>query len=177
MRYTIKVEWEQENGSLVTAELGIVESSVCQSAADVGLRLTDVKPLLSRLQQLVVAEQLRQHCRQSRACPSCRRPRNIKDYRVRRLDTVLGQVTVEAPRFVGCQDCGQLAVVAPLSQLLPQRVLPELCHLQAQLATELPYRRATALLRELLPATGGLTPVTMRHRTLPRGQQNGAGTL
>ena len=37
--------------------------------------------------------------------------------------------------------------------------------------TELPYCRAAALLHELLPATGGLTAVTTRHRTLAVGSK------
>jgi hypothetical protein len=45
----------------------------------------------------------------------------------------------------------------PLSKkLLPERVSPELRHLQAKLAAQLPYRQAAALLEELLPQTGGL---------------------
>ena len=71
MRYTIKVEWEQEDGSVATAEPGTLEAHSCQSAADVGLKLADVKPLLTRLQEVVVTEQLRQYCQQARPCPSC----------------------------------------------------------------------------------------------------------
>ena len=58
MRYTVKLEWEQENGDLGIVELGVVDSTACESAADVGLRLGDVKPLLARLQEIVVSEQL-----------------------------------------------------------------------------------------------------------------------
>jgi hypothetical protein len=171
MQYTIKAEWEQEDGSVIVAELGTIEGEACQSASDVGLKLADVKPLLTRLQEVVVREQLRNYCHQSRRCSCCQRQRNVKDYRQRRLDTVLGQITVQAPRFEGCPVCDQKHVFSPISRLLPQRVLPELHHLQARLATELPYRQATALLRELLPSTGGLTPVTTRQRTLAVGQR------
>jgi hypothetical protein len=95
----------------------------------------------------------------------------VKDYRQRRLDTVLGQITVQAPRFEGCPVCDQKHVFSPISRLLPRRVLPELHHLQARLATELPHRQATAFLRELLPSTGGLTAVTTRRGTLAVGQR------
>jgi hypothetical protein len=37
--------------------------------------------------------------------------------------------------------------------------------LQIKLVAELPYRRATELLRELLPQTAGITPMTTRNRT------------
>ena len=45
---------------------------------------------------------------------------------------------------------------SPVSELLPERVSPELRHLQAKLAAQFPYRQAAALLEELLPETGGL---------------------
>jgi pentose-5-phosphate-3-epimerase len=60
-------------------------------------------------------------------------------------------------------------VTSPLTELLPSRLLPELRHLQAKLAAELPYRRAAELLRELLPETGGITAMTTRSRTLAIG--------
>ena len=82
---------------------------------------------------------------------------------------MFGRITIDAPRFEGCRSCDQQHAFSPVSRLLPNRSLPELCHLQAKLSAELPYRRATALLRELLPNTGGLTPVTTRQRTLAVG--------
>jgi hypothetical protein len=41
--------------------------------------------------------------------------------------------------------------------------------MQTKLAAELPYRRATELLRELLPQTGGVTPMATRNRTMRIG--------
>jgi hypothetical protein len=54
---------------------------------------------------------------------------------------------------------------------LPEGVSPELRHLQAELAAHLPYRRAAALLEELLPETGGLNYATTRNRTLAVGNR------
>jgi hypothetical protein len=50
-------------------------------------------------------------------------------------------------------------------------VSPELRHLQAKLAAQLPYRQAAALLDELLPETGGLNHATTRNRTLAVGKR------
>jgi hypothetical protein len=96
MQYRVKIEWNQEDGSFATAEFGQVECGPCQSAADVGVKLADAKPLLARLQQVVVSQQLRDYCAASRPCPSCQARRNLKDYRTRRLDTVLGRIAVDA---------------------------------------------------------------------------------
>jgi hypothetical protein len=60
---------------------------------------------------------------------------------------------------------------SPLTALLPERVLPELCHLQAELSAELPYARAAATLRKFLPVTGGLSAMTTRNRTLIVGKR------
>ncbi len=69
-----------------------------------------------------MTEQLRQHCDSARLCPSCKEPRNVKDYRKRRVDTVLGSLVVSAPRFDSCRSCGDERVVSPISQLLPRRL-------------------------------------------------------
>ncbi len=171
MQYRVKMEWKQEDGSIATAELGQVECGRCQSAADVGLKLADAKSLLARLQQVVVSQQLHDYCAAARLCSSCQTRRNLKDYRIRRLDTVLGRVAVDSPRFDGCRYCGDDHVVSPLSRLLPKRVTPELHHLQAKFSAELPYGRAAELLQELLPETGGLTTMTNRNRTLAVGKE------
>src|SRR5262249_11813441 len=47
----------------------------------------------------------------------------------------------------------------------------ELRHLQAKLAAQYPYRRAAAILGELLPNTGGLNHATTRNRTLAIGKR------
>jgi hypothetical protein len=169
MQYRVKVEWENEDGGLETAELGQVETGPCLTESDVGLKLVAAKEIMARLQAVVTTQQLQRHCEAARCCPSCQAPRNVKDYRTRTLDTVLGRLVLDAPRFDSCRACGQRGVKSPLTQLLTSRVLPELRHLQAKFAADLPYRRAAELLRELLPQTGGITAVTTRNRTLAIG--------
>lgn len=62
MHFTIKVEWQREDGVAETVELATVYARPCQAAADVGLQLEDGKQFLFRLQELIVGEQLRRHC-------------------------------------------------------------------------------------------------------------------
>ena len=69
----------------------------------------------------------------------------------------------------GCRHCGERLIISPVSELLLGRVSPELRHLQVELAAQLPYRQAAALLEELLPKTGGLNYATTR-----RSQERGA---
>jgi len=141
-----------------------VDRGACRSAEDVGLQLADAKPILGRLQEIVVSEQLERYCEAVRPCPRCHRRRHLKDYRQRRYDTVFGRLVVGAPRFDGCRHCGERRITSPVSELLPEPVSPELRHLQVKLAAQLPYRQAAALLEELLPETGGLNYATTRNR-------------
>ena len=126
LEFTITVNWRREDGSIATTQLGTLDRGACRSAEDVGLQLADAKPLLGRLQEIVVNEQLERYCEAVRPCPRCHRRRHLKDYRRRRFYTVFGKLVVRVPRFDGCRHCGELFIASPVSELLPDRVSPEL---------------------------------------------------
>jgi hypothetical protein len=101
--YRVKVEWEEADGRIATADLGQVECGACQSSADVGLKLADSKPILAPLQQVIVTQQLRRYCETARLCPSCQRRRHLKDHRCGDLLTIrsrsrYGCVASESPQ-------------------------------------------------------------------------------
>lgn len=48
-------------------------------------------------------------------------------------------------------------MVHPLSKALTNRATPELEYLQAKWASHLPYRQATAMLKEVLPLDKGIS--------------------
>ena len=50
MRFIVKVEWQEEDGTIARADLGQIDSNALQSASDVGLKLSDTKPILTQLQ-------------------------------------------------------------------------------------------------------------------------------
>jgi hypothetical protein len=92
------------------------------------------------------------------------------------------EIQIHGSERVGKRRCaphGLMAAVVVVNDSLPlryrtcllERVNPELRHLQAQLAAQLPYRQAAALLEELLPETGGLNYSTTRNRTLAVGKR------
>jgi hypothetical protein len=56
LEFTITVNWRREDGSIATTQLGTLDRSTCRSAEDVGLQLADAKPILGRLQEIVVSE-------------------------------------------------------------------------------------------------------------------------
>src|SRR6266446_8011113 len=88
LEFTITVNWRREDGSIATTQLGTLDRGACRSAEDVGLQLADAKPILGRLQEIVIGEQLQRYCEAVRPCPRCHRRRHLKDYRCRRFDTV-----------------------------------------------------------------------------------------
>jgi hypothetical protein len=171
MQFTIRVEWQQDDGCLASSSVATINLEACQSAADVGLKLAEGKRILNRMEQIVMDEQLRRYCEEKRTCSVCGRRRHLKDNRARKFYTVFGKLSVNAPRFDGRCGCGVGRIVSPLSELLSKRLSPELCDLQIKLAAQLPYRKASAILRDLLPDTGGFSHETTRNRTLAVGKR------
>ena len=156
MRWNIIVECVGEDGKRSTITLGTIERLAGSTTAEnLGVNLQESKQIANRLQDTVVKQQLQEHCEQRRKCLTCGRLRPIKDFRCRRLDTVLGTVRLRVPRYRYCK-CGcDTQVCNPISEVLSGRVTPELRHLQVSLGAQLSYRKAADLLRMLLPPVGG----------------------
>src|SRR5271170_2015269 len=98
MRWNIIVECVGEYGKQSTITLGTIERlAESTTAENIGVNLQESKQIANRLQDTVVKQQLQEHCEQRRKCLSCGRLRPIKDFRRRRLDTVLG-TALDPPR-------------------------------------------------------------------------------
>ena len=172
MRSTITVEYMGEDGNKSTAVLGVIERAADGTVPEnVGVNLNESKQLLHCLQQTVVGQQLHEHCEHKRKCSSCGTSRSIKDYRRRRLDTVLGTVRPKTPRCRACRHCAGSQGSNPVAELLPDRATPELPHLHVSLGTQIPYRKPGHVLRELLPPTGGTNHTTTRSRVMTIGER------
>jgi hypothetical protein len=172
MRWNIIVECIGEDGKQSTNTLGTVERLAGSTTAEnLGVNLQESKQIANRLQDTVVNQQLQEHCEQRRKCLACGGLRPIKDFRCGPLDTVLGTVRLRVPRYRYCK-CGcDTQVCNPISEVLSDRVTPELRHLQVSLGAQLSYRKAADLLRMLLPPTGGTTHTTTRARLIAVGER------
>src|SRR5580700_9242549 len=134
MRWNIIVECVGEDGQQSTITLGTVERLAGSTTAEnLGVNLRESKQIANRLQDIVVKQQLQEHCEQRRKCLTCGKRRPVKDFRCRRLDTVLGTVRLRVPRYRRCQCRSGTQVWGPISEVLPGRVTPELRHLQVVL--------------------------------------------
>jgi len=144
------------------------------NADTLGLSLADGKGLLQQLQQAIFGAQADELCNLHRICQCCHRWNPIKDYRLRKIDTVFGTVSLRSPRIVSCPCEPPWYLELPVSPLVPffrERATPELQLLEAKLCSGLSYRRAASLLREFLPVSAKFNHVTLRNRTLRVGQR------
>src|SRR5260370_42214300 len=158
MRWNMILECVGEDGTESTITLTIERLAGSTSAENLGVNLQESKQIVNRLQDTIVKQQLEEHCEHRRKCFTCGRLRPVKDYRGRRLDTVLGTVRLRVPRYRRCQCRSGTQVWNPISEVLSGRVTPELRHLQVSLGAQISYRKAADLLRMLLPPMGGNYP-------------------
>ena len=79
LEFTITVNWRREDGTIATTQLATVARGACRSAEDVGLQLADAKPILGRLQEIVVSKQL-----PSQRVESGRRRHRVMEHRLSR---------------------------------------------------------------------------------------------
>ena len=104
MRWNIIAKCVGDDGEQSTIALGTIERLAGSTTAEnLGINLQESKQIVNRLQDAVVKHQLREHCEHRRKCLTCGRPRPVKDYRRRRLETVLGTVRVTVPRYRCCR--------------------------------------------------------------------------
>ena len=86
----------------------------------------------------------------------------------RKVQTLFGTITVDAPRIRVCSCRAGSGFVdvsqSPLAELIPDRCTPELRRLQAELSARHSYRESARLLETLLPC-GSVNHATMRNRT------------
>jgi hypothetical protein len=146
------------------------------NTADLGLTLSEAKPLLARVRQAIVAAQAGDLAARRPECPSCSGRCHVNGRRCHLLATPFGQVTEQLPRF-RCVGCGHIerSVTWPSHC----RSTPELDRLRVHLSALMPFRVAADVPRHLLPADIGTSSGTLRAHTLesgPRLRNNPSGT-
>lgn len=129
--------------------------------------MAEGKATLAGLQHVLITAQADAHSHRRRQCSHCKAPRPLKDHRTHRLVSLFGVVEVRAPRFGPCR-CGVACrrSLTPVAEIMPDRCTPEYERVLAGMGGALPYRRARALLAELLPLDTPPEVETIRRRTL-----------
>jgi hypothetical protein len=169
MEWVVKLEAKSGWGDVETIEVGRLERPVVGlMAEEAGLTLAEGKNLLGELARLVLQTQMEEFTTCSRVCSDCMKLRPLRDSRTRKIQTLFGTITVDAPRISACPCRSAWGFVdvssSPLAELLPDRCTPELRRLQAELSARHSYRETARLLKTLLPC-GPANHATMRNRT------------
>jgi hypothetical protein len=139
-----------------------------RSLSKLGLTLAEGRALLARAQDFLVSQQVDGWMSGETSCRRCGAALSHKDSRSIVVRTVYGNVAVRSPRLWSCP-CRAApgtarSSMSPLCNALPKRVTPELEYLQVEWAAHLPYRQATALLKEVLPLDDQISFSGTRHR-------------
>lgn len=169
MDWVVKLEAKTGWGEVETIEVGKIERRVVGlTAEEIGLTLAEGKDLLAELARLVLQTQMEEFSTCARVCTECLKLRRLRDSRTRKIQTLFGTITVDAPRISVCpcrNDWGFVDLSqSSLTNLLPDRCTPELRRLQAEMSARHSYREAARLLATLLPCEP-MSHATMRHRT------------
>ena len=137
---------------------------------DLGLTLFETKRLLARLQQEIVAAQVRDHAVRKPACSRCGGGCRVKDYQNHVVATLFGRLTMRLPRF-RCAACGggEPGIDWPSHC----RSTPELDRSQAHLSALMTYRPAADLLGQLFPVDAAKHHETLRRHALKVGETRG----
>jgi hypothetical protein len=131
MEWVLKLEASNGWGEMETIEVGRLERRVVGlTAEELGLTLAESKTLLGELGRLVLQTQVEEFISCARVCRSCLKLRRLRDQRTRKIQTLFGAITVDAPRISVCSCKGGPGFVdvswSPLTELLPDRCTPEL---------------------------------------------------
>jgi len=177
MKITIRVEITTDWDETDTFEICQLERPYRQLEPErIGLSLAEGKDVLHRLQRIVVAAQAEEVCMLRRFCTRCHRFLELKDRRIRKVDTVFGTVPFRSARIVccPCETPFQMEYpYSPMTEFAPERATAELLSLEARLSAQMPYRQVVAMMREFLPVRKTLNHVTVRNRALRAGARRG----
>jgi hypothetical protein len=141
-------------------------------AETLGLHLTEAKDLLQRVQEVVVAEQVRGYLDEQLPCPECERPRRHKDATTIVLRTLFGSLHLRSPRWWHCSCRSQpTRTFSPLAAALPERTMPELLYLETKFSGLISYGQSASLLAETLPLGRNLHATTVRRHAQASAQR------
>jgi len=137
-----------------------------------GLHLTDAKDLLQKVQEVVIAEQVRSCLDEQVACPECGRARRHKDTTSIVLRTLFGTLHVRSPRWWQCACRPQpTRTFSPLAAALVERTTPELLYLESKFSGLIAYGLSASLVGETLPLGRPLHATTVRRHAQASGER------
>ena len=138
MDVQILVETIVDDGSTPRREIASLDRTPDSLAPEtLGLRLDEAKNLLTRLQEVLLCNQIDEVLAASRICDDCGKRRAIHADRGRSLDTLYSRFWVNAPRLRQCAcklgtGAAKVVLLSPLNMMFPDGATPEFQRLQAE---------------------------------------------
>jgi hypothetical protein len=119
--WTVRLEATDADGSVVeTSEIASISRDLKKpTGADFGLKLSEGKAVLERLQTRITQRQVDDAAAMSRCCVECGSRRPIHDYQTRTTQTLFGKIAVRLPRSALQVSKWQTEIQHPLRSRLP----------------------------------------------------------
>lgn len=167
--WTVRLEATDAEGRVVEmSEIASISRDLKKpTGADFGLKLSEGKAVLERLQTRITQRQFDDASAMSRCCMGCGSRRPIHDYQTRTTQTLFGKTVVRLPRFRRCEcQSGRprFNIRCALDHLLPGRTTPELDNVLAELGARHSFREAARILNLFLPTSGMSNHTAVRSR-------------
>jgi hypothetical protein len=102
MEWVVNLETRNGWGEVETIEVGRLDRRVSGlTAEEVGMMLAEGKNLLGELGRLILQTQMEEFT--TRVCGDCLKLRRLRDQRTRKVKTLFGTISVDAPRISACR--------------------------------------------------------------------------
>lgn len=174
MKFVIRVECVGDDGgterSAAVAEFDRHELVM----ENLGMSLAEGKAVLEGVQEFVAAQQAEDFLRRARPCDGCGRRFPSKGGGTTVVRTAFGDVWLPNPRWGRCRCPASRPgpkTFRPLQAWLRGRTSPELLYLEAKWASLTSYGGVAGLLRDVLPVSDTLSPVTVRKHALETAER------
>jgi hypothetical protein len=161
-----------DDGEQVSINDLVVLNKEHERLEQVGLTLAEAKALLLEVQHRIVTRQVAAFLAARTPCPSCGRPRGLKDHQTILFRTLFGKLELASPRLrrCPCHHNGP-ASTSPLVELLPEHTAPELLYLEGKWASLVSYGLTVKALGEFLPLDAALNTSSVRRDALSVGRR------
>jgi len=120
----------------------------------------------------MVAAQVAEAVAKTSFCPTCGAPLVCKGHHRLVFRSPFGRMSIDSPRLYPCRQCaGTAPTFSPVARCLPERISPELQHLEVKFAALMSYGLTVNVLQEVLPLDHVLAASSIRRQVTMLGRR------
>lgn len=165
MKFKLKLVLETDDSDEVIINDIAQFTKEFSSIEDLGITIAESKIILTNLQKNIISHQVDNSLSNIPICNSCSMPCRIKENRTIKVRTLFGTVDVKSPRFKKCNCKNSNKTFSPLSNLLHDKITPELYFLESKWSSLISYGLTADLLKDSFPIDNRLSIETIRRNT------------